>query len=1091
MPVRSFIAKGRMAKILIVDDDATNRQVLARLLNAEGHTTIEAIDGSDGITSARAERPELVISDILMPSMDGYELVRQLRSDLMLRNTPVIFYTAHYHEREARNLAQTCDVVHVLAKPAGVVQIRASVQQALTGNAVPTDFTVAADFDSKHLRLLTNKLSQKNEELSAANARFRALTELNVRLASERDPHVLLERVCHGARELLGAKYVVLAVADATTSQGLIFSTSGIDFGGAGAEPPRVDAGALGRVMTERRPWRVGSGQHPAADSGLPDSYPPAAAYLAVPVASLRNCYGWLCVADKVGATGFETEDEQLLCALGAQVGRIYESGALYREVQCHAEQLLVEVNKREHANADLRESEERFRQLSENIQDVLFIMADDYKSIFFVSSAYEKIWGRPCSLLYENPLAWAEAIHPDDQARVRSETQCDAGGLATNGIFEYRIVRPDGAIRWILARTFPIRGANASAGRSAGIATDITERKHAEARIEYLNRIYAMLSGINSLIVRVIDRDELFKEACRLAVQHGRFKSAWCGWLEPGSGKIIPVAWAGDSPAFAHDVEAPIDSGAQDDTVFTKMLRSQEPIITKELGNAVTGVLDREAMVAHGYRAMVALPLVVAGTTVGCFTLSTDEHDIFDDEEMRLLTELAGDISFALDHIEKAEKLNYLAYYDGLTGLANHMFFGEKLAQYVSTATSAGGRFALVIADLERFEFVNSTFGRLEGDQLLRELANRFADSVGDPRCVARIGGDQFAAVITDVTKEGQVARTLETWWEKWLGAPYLVNGHELRVSANAGVAVFPSDGDEAVSLLRNATAALKNAKTTGAKYLFYTSQLSEGIAQKLDLEDKLRLAFEREEFLVHYQPKVDLETKKLTGVEALIRWQSPTLGLMMPAKFIPILEETGMIAQVGLWVMGQACRDRSRWLGLGLKAPRVAVNVSMEQLRRGDFVSAMAAILKLFGGEAGIDIEVTESLMMQNIGQNLEKLTSIRDLGVGIAIDDFGTGYSSLGYLSRLPVDTLKIDRSFIMTMLDDPSAMTLISTIISLAHALKLDVVAEGVESQEQAKILRLLRCDQMQGFLISKPLAFDDMAVFLGKGPEACA
>jgi diguanylate cyclase (GGDEF)-like protein len=587
-----------------------------------------------------------------------------------------------------------------------------------------------------------------------------------------------------------------------------------------------------------------------------------------------------------------------------------------------------------------------------------------------------------------------------------------------------------------------------------------------------------------------VSDRDELFKEACRLAVQHGRFKSAWCGWLEPGSGKIIPVACAGDSPILGHNAETQGDSGAQGDTVFTKLLRSQEPIVTNELGDSVTCVLDREAMVERGDRSMVTLPLVVAGTTVGCFTLVTDEPDIFDDEEMRLLSELAGDISFALDHIQKAETLNYLAYYDGLTGLANHTFFDEKLAQYVSTATHAEGQFALVIADLEQFELVNSTYGRLEGDQLLRQVANRFAESVGDPRCVARIGGDQFAAVITDVTKEGQVARTLETWWEQWLGATYPVNGHELRVSANAGIALFPGDGDDAVSLLKNATTALKSAKTTGARYLFYTSQLSEGIAQKLDLEDKLRLAFEHEEFLLHYQPKVDLESKKLTGVEALIRWQSPSLGLVMPAKFIPLLEETGMIAQVGLWVVQQACRDRSKWLGLGLKAPRVAVNVSMEQLRRGDFVSAMAAILELSGGEAGIDIEVTESLMMQNIGQNLEKLSSIRDLGVGIAIDDFGTGYSSLGYLSRLPVDTLKIDRSFIMTMLDDPSAMTLVSTIISLAHALKLDVVAEGVESQEQAKILRLLRCDQMQGFLISKPLPFDDMAVFLGKGPDAC-
>jgi diguanylate cyclase len=221
----------------------------------------------------------------------------------------------------------------------------------------------------------------------------------------------------------------------------------------------------------------------------------------------------------------------------------------------------------------------------------------------------------------------------------------------------------------------------------------------------------------------------------------------------------------------------------------------------------------------------------------------------------------------------------------------------------------------------------------------------------------------------------------------------------------------------------------------------------------------------------------------RRLVGVEALLRWQNPQLGLIPPSKFIPIMEENGLIVEVGTWVIRQACLDRARWLERRLTAPRIAVNVSAMQLRQDDFVLTVSKILELAGGEAGIDFEVTESLLMENVNDNIKKLSAVRELGVQIALDDFGTGYSSLSYLARLPVKTLKIDRSFVIAMLEDPSATALVSTIISLARTLRLETVAEGVESEEQAKILRLLQCDQMQGYLISKPLSFDDMTTFL--------
>ncbi len=419
-----------MAKILIVDDNALNRKLLASLLHHEGHETLEAVDGKDALEAVRKGKPQLVMSDILMPTMDGYEFVRQLRADAEFNETPVIFHTAHYHEREAQRLAQVCGVARVLAKPSESAEILLAVEQALAGLRPSGARPLAAEFDRQHLQLVTDKLSQNAMELRAANARFAALIELNVQLASERDPRVLLERVCHAARDLMGAKYAVLAIARAADGAAGLFATSGLDLGGDPAQRPSLQAGLLGEVFAQRRPLRVFNKHARRTDIGLPECYPPARAFLVTPLCSLTRTYGWLCLADKLGAEGFSAEDERIIATLGAQVGRIYENGSLYREVEQHAAQLLVEMEKRESAAAELRESEMRFRQLAENIQDVFFIVSADYSQTFYLSPAYERIWGRPRDAVYENAMAWADSIHPEDQARVRAATQ-ERGGEA------------------------------------------------------------------------------------------------------------------------------------------------------------------------------------------------------------------------------------------------------------------------------------------------------------------------------------------------------------------------------------------------------------------------------------------------------------------------------------------------------------------------------------------------------------------------------------------------------------------------------------------------------------------------------------
>jgi diguanylate cyclase (GGDEF)-like protein len=608
--------------------------------------------------------------------------------------------------------------------------------------------------------------------------------------------------------------------------------------------------------------------------------------------------------------------------------------------------------------------------------------------------------------------------------------------------------------------------------------------RQEQQRHIARLNRIYALLSGINSTIVRVRNRDELFREACRIAVSEGGFKMAWVGLVQAKEGRLGPVAWAGVGEDYISMLPMSLDDADPERYGLAgRAVSERKAMVVSDMSKDSRLKLSKEA-VARGFRSLAILPLFVADEPVGVLALYADAPGFFDsDDEMRLLLELAGDIAFALDHIEKAERLNYLAYYDPLTGLANATLLRERLARSMEAARDAGHKLALAIVDVDRFKIINDTLGRPAGDDLLKQIARRMSRHSRESSEIARVAADRFAVVLPRVGREDNVARVVEQKLVDAFGLPYTLGSSELRVSAKAGIAMFPEDGADADTLFKNAEAALDRAKDTNEPYHFYTQSLTARVAERLSLENQLRQAIEENQFVLHYQPKVDTQTRRIVGVEALIRWMSPDRGLVPPLDFISLLEETGLILEVGSWALGQAVRDHSHWLNQGLAAPRVAVNVSSIQLRRPNFVKIVEDAIAQGATPHGLDLEITESILMEEITANIEKLTALRELGVSVSIDDFGTGYSSLGYLAKLPVQALKIDRSFVITMLKEPDTMTLVSTVISLARSLRLAVVAEGVDSEEQANYLRLARCDEMQGFLISRPVPRDSMTAML--------
>lgn len=734
-------------------------------------------------------------------------------------------------------------------------------------------------------------------------------------------------------------------------------------------------------------------------------------------------------------------------------------------------------------AQAALIDSEERFRQMAENIRDVFFLVDVDGERVLYVSPAYEEIWGRSSESLYANPQSWTEAVHPDDRASAYEKYGQIVS--ASKAEFEFRMVRPDGSIRWIKARGFPVRDDADKIVRIAGIATDVTDQKTdaekikaAQDRITHLNRVYAMLSGINTLIVRVHDRDELFKEACRIAVEEGGFRMAMIATVHHSTMKIVPVATAGKDDELMSAINNILSSSElAPKTMSTRAIRNKKAVVSNTAQNDPQ-VLFSAQYIKAGVQSMAVFPLIVSDEAVGVLALYAGETEFFKDEELKLLSELAGDVAFAIDHIGKQERLNYLAYYDVLTGLANRSLLLERVAQSMRSAVRGGDKLALFLIDLERFKNINDSLGRPAGDALLRLVAEWLTSKVGDANLLARVGADLFAMVLPQVKQDGEVARALEQLMVAFLEHPFQLNDAVLRISAKVGIALFPDDGADADTLFKNAESALNKAKTSGERYLFYTQKMTDMVAGKLTLENQLRQALDKGEFVLHYQPKVNLVSGKMTSAEALIRWNDPRTGLVPPARFIPILEETGLIHEVGRWALRQAIADALRWRTAGLAALRIAVNVSQLQLRHRGFIDEVRQAISIDAhAAAGLELEITESLLMENVQHSITSLQAIRDMGVTLAIDDFGTGFSSLSYLSKFPVDTLKIDRSFVIEMTDAPESLALVSTIISLAHALKLKVVAEGVETEEQSRLLRVLNCDEIQGFLFSKPVPSD--------------
>jgi len=734
-----------------------------------------------------------------------------------------------------------------------------------------------------------------------------------------------------------------------------------------------------------------------------------------------------------------------------------------------------------EHA---LEAARQRLETILHSLPDVVWSVALPGRRLIYVSPAVAQVYGLTPEEALAAPGFWIDAIHPEDRERVMAQWPGSSPDKVHDA--EYRIVRRDGVVRWVNVRRRVFTSAAGAPERVDGLVRDITEEMGQRQRLARLSRIRDLLGAANAAFMRLRDRDELYAEFCHIAVTRGGFVLARVvAREESGRLQVAAASPAGDAAAFGRIVEDYNRDPQGARSLLAQVLRTGRREVSNDV-QADERIEGREALTAQGSYALALLPVQVENSVAAVAILRAREPGYFDHAELELLRELIANLEFALELQGKREKVDHLALYDALTGLPNRLLLRERLAQAIDARRGAGDKVGLVLLDIERFKAINDTLGPHGGDRVLRTVAQRVAEFAGERAHAARVAGDQFAILMPAVEHARDVGRMVEAMGPGLLDTAHVIDGRELRVALKAGAALYPDDGEDADALIRNAEAALRMAKGSGDRFLFYTPHLNARVAERLDLEAKLRRAVERDEFRLHFQPIVDLATRRITGLEALLRWRSTEADApaVSPAQFVPVLEETGLIGQVGLWVMREAVKTRRALAGRGLAAPRIAVNVSAIQLRGRTFVDDVHDVLGGAGEAAGLDLEITESLLMEDIDDSLRKLRAVRELGVHIALDDFGTGYSSLAYLSRLPIDTVKIDRAFVQGMLVNEQNASIVSAILSLARALKLKVVAEGVETEDQVDLLRLLLCDEMQGYLFSPPVPLDKLQSLLG-------
>jgi diguanylate cyclase (GGDEF)-like protein/PAS domain S-box-containing protein len=694
----------------------------------------------------------------------------------------------------------------------------------------------------------------------------------------------------------------------------------------------------------------------------------------------------------------------------------------------------------RNFAETALREGEARFRTLANNISQLAW-MADESGEIFWYNDRWFEYSGTTLEEMAD--CGWRKLHHPEHAQRVVDNiSKCFRTGESWEDTFPLR--DRDGNYRWFLSRATPIRDSAGEVSRWFGTNTDISDSKILEEAL-FVEKERAQIT-LNSIADAVTCTDASGNiNFLNLVAQ----KMTGCT-IEEAAGRPLAEVFRIIDGATRKAALDPVRMAAEHD----------DP-----LGITVNCVLVSRDGAEYAIESSVAPIRDRTGCVIGTVIVF---HDV----------SAARAMSAQMAHSAK---------HDVVTNLPNRLLLNDRITQVIALARRNMKSMAVIFLDLDHFKNINDSLGHATGDNLLQSVSRRLLASVRKSDTVSRQGGDEFVILLSETTRPEDAAKSASKILLS-LSGPHSIGGLDLHIDGSIGISVYPGDGEDAETLIKSADTAMYHAKEHGRNnFQFFEAQMNHKAVERLSVESSLRLALDRGEFLLHYQPKVDLGTGEITGVEALIRWLQPDRGLVPPSQFIPVAEDSGLIIPIGRWVLREACRQAREWQDANLPFKRISVNVSPTEFRHKGFVDGVRTILSDTGFEAGcLDLELTEGGLMSDAESTASVLKELKTMGVHLAVDDFGTGYSSLSYLQQFPIDVLKIDQSFVRQISEDPNDSPIVTAIIDMGRSLKQRVIAEGIETQEQLTFLQTRHCAEGQGYLFSRPLGAAQFAALLHIG-----
>ncbi|HSI94701.1 MAG TPA: EAL domain-containing protein [Methylophilaceae bacterium] len=687
-----------------------------------------------------------------------------------------------------------------------------------------------------------------------------------------------------------------------------------------------------------------------------------------------------------------------------------------------------------------LEDRERMLDSLLDNLEGMVYCcLYDENWTMVFISQGGLGLTGyAPSDMLYNKRISYEQITHPADRTWVRSRfAEVSAKGKAFEA--EYRIVHADGGIRWVLERGLPLFNESGEVEALEGFIQDITLRKRSEEV--------------------ALEAEERYRSIFENAIE-GIYQTTPSG------------TYLNFNPALARIY----GYDSIDDLIHGISDIQKQLYVEPGKRNEFVNLMQAQGRVQH-------FEAQVYRKNGDIIWITENAREVRDADGNLMFYE--GTVEDITERKNYEQQIEYQATHDSLTGLPNRTLLADRLQQCISFADRYHSKVAVAFVDLDQFKMINDSMGHHIGDEMLVTMAARLAACVRDSDTVVRLGGDEFVLLINGLHKVEDVSQSMQRVLAT-IAQPFAINGWDYAVSCSIGVSIYPDDGSDYNTLLKNSDSAMYKAKQAGRNnFQFYTRELNAMLMERMDIEYRLRRAIENKEFQLYYQPKVDFVSGRICGVEALVRWQPPGEEMISPGSFIPVAEETGMIEEIGSWVLSEACRKaRELRETLGYPVP-VAVNVSPRQFRQPGLVRMVESALQRAGLDAGcLELEITESMLVHDTEKFIETLHALKALGVSLAIDDFGTGYSSMAYLKHFPIDRLKIDKAFVDDLETEPANLAILRAIVALGQSLGLKVIAEGVETQYQYDYLRSIGCDEFQGYFFSRPVTAEVLEGMVG-------